>query len=62
MSEWLRRQDGQPIRLSFLEIERLSGVTLPEPCRRHVSRWQSYRDSVVARAIVDHRLTELFED
>lgn len=51
LSEWLRRQDSQPIRLTFDELEERTGITLPEPCRHHVFRWKSYQDSVVARAI-----------
>ena len=53
LSEWLRRQDGQPMRLTFKELEERTGITLPEPCRNHVSQWKSYQDSVVARAIID---------
>ncbi len=53
LSEWLRRQDSQPIRLTFNELEQRTGITLPEPCRNHVSQWKSYQDSVVARAIID---------
>lgn len=53
LSEWLRRQDGEPIHLTFEELEQLIGITLPEPCHHHVSPWKSYQDSVVARAIVD---------
>ncbi len=53
LSEWLRRQDGHPISLTFEELEERTGITLPEPCRHHVSQWNSYQDSVVARAIID---------
>ncbi len=53
LSEWLRRQDGQPIHLTFTELEERTGITLPEPCRHHVSQWTSYQDSLVARAIID---------
>lgn len=53
LSEWLRRQDGKPIHLTFEDLEDESGVTLPEPCRYHASHWKSYQDSVLARAIID---------
>jgi hypothetical protein len=53
LSEWLRGQDGQPVRLGFDELEQVTGITLPEPCRHHVSHWKSYQESVVARAIID---------
>ena len=53
LSEWLRRQDGHPISLTFDQLEERTGITLPEPCRHHVSQWNSYQDSVLARAIID---------
>ena len=53
LSEWLRRQDGRPLSLTFDQLEERTGITLPEPCRHHVSQWNSYQDSVVARAIID---------
>lgn len=53
LSEWLRRQDGQPTRLTFEEIEQVGGMELPEPCRQRVSHWESYQDSIVAQAIID---------
>jgi hypothetical protein len=41
------------VRLGLDELEQVTGITLPEPCRHHVSHWKSYQESVVARAIID---------
>lgn len=51
--EWLLQQERREIRVSFSELERLAGVTLPESSRAHVAHWHSYQGSAVVRAIVD---------
>ena len=41
------------IRISFPDLERQAGITLPESSRAHVAHWHSYQGSAVVRAIVD---------
>ncbi len=52
LCDWLRRQDSEPIRLTFDELEQAGGVALPEGCRQHVDQWTDYH-SAFARAIID---------
>lgn len=51
--EWLLRLDSREIRISFLELERQAGITLPESSHAHLAHWHSYQGSAVVRAIVD---------
>lgn len=51
--DWLLRQDRREIRISFSDLERQAGITLPESARAHVAHWHSYQGSAVARAIID---------
>jgi len=51
--EWLLQQERREIRISFPDLERQAGITLPESSRAHVAHWHSYQGSAVVRAIVD---------
>ena len=51
--EWLLKRERTEIRVSFSELERLTGITLPDSCRAHPAHWHSYQGSAVVRAIVD---------
>lgn len=51
--EWLLQQERREIRISFSNLERQAGITLPESSRAHVPHWHSYQGSAVVRAIVD---------
>lgn len=51
--EWLLQQERREIRISFSDLEREAGITLPESSRAHVAHWHSYQGSAVVRAIVD---------
>lgn len=51
--EWLLQQERREIRISFSDLERQAGITLPESSRAHVAHWHSYQGSAVVRAIVD---------
>lgn len=51
--EWLLQQERREIRIGFSDLERESGITLPESSRAHVAHWHSYQGSAVVRAIVD---------
>ncbi len=51
--EWLLQQERRQIRISFSDLERQAGITLPESSRAHVAHWHSYQGSAVVRAIVD---------
>lgn len=51
--EWLLQQERREIRISFSELERQAGITLPDSCRAHPAHWHSYQGSAVVRAIVD---------
>ncbi|MDP8927636.1 MAG: hypothetical protein M3O70_03420 [Actinomycetota bacterium] len=51
--EWLLQQERREIRISFAELERQTGITLPDSCRAHLPHWYGYQGSAVARAIID---------
>lgn len=51
--EWLLQQERREIRVSFAELERQAGITLPDSCRAHLPHWYGYQGSAVARAIID---------
>lgn len=53
LREWLLQQERREIRISFSDLERQAGITLPESSRAHVAHWHSYQGSAVVRAIVD---------
>ena len=50
---WLLQQERREIRISFSDLERQAGVSLPDSSRTHVPHWHSYQGSAVARAIID---------
>jgi hypothetical protein len=50
---WLRQRERSPIRITFVDLERQTGVVLPDSCRNHAAHWHSYQGSAVARAIID---------
>jgi hypothetical protein len=51
--EWLLQQEHRELRISFAELEREAGITLPDSCRAHLPHWYGYQGSAVARAIID---------
>lgn len=51
--EWLLHQERRETRISFTELERQTGIMLPDSCRAHAAHWHSYEGSAVVRAIVD---------
>jgi hypothetical protein len=51
--ESLLQQERREIRISFSDLERQAGITLPESSRAHAAHWHSYQGSAVVRAIVD---------
>lgn len=50
---WLRGQEPRPLTVSFADLERAIGMSLPESCRTHLPHWYGYKGSAVARSIVD---------
>jgi hypothetical protein len=57
--EWLLQQERREIQISFSDLERQAGITLPDSCRAHPAHWHSYQGSAVVRAIVDAGGTQL---
>lgn len=50
---WLREQRTSRVAMSFTEIEKILGFSLPPSSRKHQPHWHSYDGSAVVRAIVD---------
>ncbi|MCD9625291.1 hypothetical protein [Rhabdothermincola salaria] len=51
--EWLVAHEPVEFRTTFAEVERATGVALPNSCRVHLAHWYGYQGSAVARAILD---------
>lgn len=51
--EFLIGRPEAEVTLSFADIERILGFSLPASSRRHVQHWHGYDGSAVARAIAD---------
>jgi hypothetical protein len=51
--DWLRKQPGPSVTVSFTQVEEILGFPLPPSSRRHLPHWYSYKGSAVARAIID---------
>lgn len=51
--DWLRRQQGPSVTVSFNKIEDILGFPLPPSSRRYLPHWYGYKGSAVARAIID---------
>ena len=51
--QWLSRQPGDVIELTFLQMEGILGFLLPASCRTHLPHWYGAKGSAVARAIQD---------
>jgi hypothetical protein len=51
--DWLRRQPGPSVTVSFTKVEEILGFALPPSSRRHMAHWYGYKGSAVARAIAD---------
>ena len=51
--DWLRRQQGSSVIVSFNKIEDILGFPLPPSSRRYIAHWYGYDGSAVARAIAD---------
>lgn len=50
---WLVSQSEKQVRLSFAEIERILGFSLPASSRTYPAHWSGYEGSAVVRAIHD---------
>lgn len=46
-------RDDRYLDMTFVEIERVLGFSLPASSRKHLPHWYGYTGSAVARAIID---------
>ncbi len=51
--DWLRRQHGTSVTVSFSKVEEILGLPLPASSRRYLPHWYGYEGSAVARSIAD---------